>query len=69
MGAAGGPDAAATAVVDGRLRVNGVARLRVVDLSVAPSMVSGNTNATAMTVGARGAELGVVAYRVPLTHG
>lgn len=57
MGAAGGPDAAATAVVDGRLRVNGVARLRVVDLSVAPSMVSGNTNATAMTVGARGAEL------------
>lgn len=52
-----GTGGAADAVVDGRLRVNGVARLRVVDLSVAPTMVSGNTNATALTIGARAAAL------------
>jgi len=57
MGAGCGADAAADAVTDGRCRVNGVGRLRVVDLSVAPAMVSGNTNATAMTIGARAAEL------------
>ncbi|MBU4518333.1 MAG: choline dehydrogenase [Gammaproteobacteria bacterium] len=38
-----GPDA--MAVVDARLRVHGVARLRVVDASVMPSVVGGNTNA------------------------
>lgn len=57
MGTGGGAAAAADEVTHRRLRVNGVARLRVVDLSVVPEMVSGNTNATAMTVGARAAEL------------
>lgn len=57
MGDGVGTAAASDAVVDGRLRVNGVACLRVVDLSVAPTMVSGNTNATAMTIGLRAAEL------------
>ncbi|MCD0453412.1 GMC family oxidoreductase N-terminal domain-containing protein [Actinocorallia sp. API 0066] len=45
------------AVVDHRLRVHGVAGLRVVDASVMPSMVSGNTNAAAMMIGERGADL------------
>ena len=36
----------ADAVVDSRLRVNGVARLRVVDSSVMPTVVAGNTNGT-----------------------
>ncbi|MCB2017770.1 MAG: choline dehydrogenase [Hydrogenophaga sp.] len=40
-----GPDAAVGAVVDTRLRVHGVDKLRVVDASAMPSVVGGNTNA------------------------
>lgn len=49
----GDPDA----VVDPRLRVNGVQGLRVADCSVMPWHVTGNTNAPAMAVGLRGAKL------------
>jgi choline dehydrogenase-like flavoprotein len=45
------------AVVDPRLRVNGVEGLRVADCSVIPGHVTGNTNAPAMAVGLRGAKL------------
>ena len=45
------------AVVDPRLRVNGVERLRVVDCSVMPAPVTGNTNAPAMAVGLRAARM------------
>ena len=44
-------------VVDPRLRVNGVARLRVADASVMPNVVSGNTNAAAIMIGEKAAEL------------
>lgn len=44
-------------VVDTRLRVRGVAGLRVVDISVMPSLVSGNTNAPAMAMAWRAADL------------
>jgi choline dehydrogenase len=51
-----GPDPA-EAVVDARLRVHGLAGLRVVDASVFPSVTSGNTNAPAIMVGEKGADL------------
>jgi choline dehydrogenase len=47
----------ATSVVDGRARVHGIAGLRVVDCSIMPTTVSGNTNGPAMAIGARAAEL------------
>lgn len=45
------------AVVDARTRVNGVDGLRVVDCSIMPALISGNTNAPAMAVGWRAADL------------
>ncbi|MEY4697281.1 MAG: hypothetical protein RIT14_1709 [Pseudomonadota bacterium] len=51
-----GPDAA-TSVVDARLRVHGVAGLRVIDASSFPNLIAGNTNAPAMMLGWKGAEL------------
>jgi choline dehydrogenase len=50
----GGDDAA---VVDARLRVRGVERLRVIDASVMPRVVSTNTNAAAIMIGEKGAAL------------
>ncbi len=45
------------AVVDPQLRVRGVDRLRVIDASIMPSMVSTNTNAAAIMIGEKGASL------------
>jgi choline dehydrogenase len=44
-------------VVDPQLRVRGIERLRVIDASVMPAMVSTNTNAAAVMIGEKGAEL------------
>jgi len=46
-----------SAVVDERLRVQGVDGLRVVDCSVLPHMVAGNTNGPIMAIAGRAADL------------
>jgi choline dehydrogenase len=44
------------AVVDDRLRVRGVAALRVIDASVMPRITSGNTNAPTVMIAEQGAD-------------
>jgi choline dehydrogenase-like flavoprotein len=53
------------AVVDAQLRVRGVDALRVVDASVMPSIVGGNTNAPVIMIGEKAADLVREAARAP----
>jgi choline dehydrogenase len=65
----------ARAVVDSALRIRGVDRLRVIDASVMPEIVSTNTNAAAIMIGEKGADLirngphdDAVTGRAPTSH-
>ena len=51
------------AVVDDRLAVHGVERLRVIDASIMPRITSGNTNAPTVMIAEKGAEFVRVAAR------
>jgi choline dehydrogenase len=51
-----GPDPSRS-VVDPRLKVHGLAGLRIVDASIFPDNISGNTNAPAIMTGAKGAAM------------
>jgi choline dehydrogenase len=52
-----GRDDDPSAVVDSELRVKGVARLRVIDASVMPTITSGNTNSPTIMIAEKAAQL------------
>ena len=52
-----GPEGDRMAVLDERLRVRGIAGLRVIDCSAMPTLVSGNTNAPAVMMAEKAVDM------------
>ena len=55
------------AVVDPKLQVLGINNLRVIDASIMPKIVGGNTNAAAVMIGEKGADMIIKDYQIPNT--
>ena len=51
-------------VVDGRLKVYGIERLRIADASIMPNITSGNTMAPCVVIGERAADMIRVTYGI-----
>lgn len=51
-----GPSDDKTAVVDNKLQVHGIEGLRVMDASVFPTVISGNTASTVVLIAERGVQ-------------
>jgi choline dehydrogenase len=52
-----GIDSDPMAVVDDQLRVRGIGGLRVIDASIMPTVISGNTNAAVIMIAEKGADM------------
>jgi choline dehydrogenase len=52
-----GPAQDPLAVVDAELRVHGLQNLRVIDASIMPNLVTGNTNAPTLMIAEKGVDL------------
>lgn len=64
-----GPKHDESAVVDSELRVHGIKNLRVIDASIMPKIVRGNTNAAVIMIGERGSDFVKSAWLHNEAHG